>query len=86
MPDLAPSEEVHLGRHSGSAARAGSVPDGHDREPSSDESVLHPATDGCEREAPGADRYSHQCVAVSVTSDATGAYYLYDFLTDGTDQ
>src|SRR5437588_10904617 len=28
--------------------------------------------------------YSHQCVAVSVTSDATGAYYLYDFLTDGT--
>ncbi|MFL6590979.1 MAG: hypothetical protein ACJ8M4_12495 [Chthoniobacterales bacterium] len=27
---------------------------------------------------------SHQCVAVSVTSDATGAYYLYDFLTDGT--
>ncbi|MEA3124951.1 MAG: hypothetical protein QOD67_1970 [Caballeronia sp.] len=28
--------------------------------------------------------YSHQCVAVSTTSDATGAYYLYDFLTDGT--
>src|SRR3954453_8800299 len=27
---------------------------------------------------------SHQCVAVSVTGDATGAYYLYDFLTDGT--
>ncbi len=27
--------------------------------------------------------YSHQCVAVSATSDATGAYYLYDFLTDG---
>src|SRR4051812_42351136 len=27
---------------------------------------------------------SHQCVAVSTTSDATGAYYLYDFLTDGT--
>ncbi len=26
--------------------------------------------------------YSHQCVAVSATSDATGAYYLYDFLTD----
>ena len=25
---------------------------------------------------------SHQCVAVSQTSDATGAYYLYDFLTD----
>ncbi|MEY2502551.1 MAG: hypothetical protein QOI07_2885 [Verrucomicrobiota bacterium] len=31
-----------------------------------------------------AGSYSHQCVAVSVTSDATGAYYLYDFLTDGT--
>jgi hypothetical protein len=29
-----------------------------------------------------AGSYSHQCVAVSVTSDATGAYYLYDFLTD----
>jgi len=28
--------------------------------------------------------YSHLCVAVSETSDATGAYYLYDFLTDGT--
>ncbi len=28
--------------------------------------------------------FSHQCVAVSVTADATGAYYLYDFLTDGT--
>ncbi|HEX4630181.1 MAG TPA: hypothetical protein VH188_04385 [Chthoniobacterales bacterium] len=28
--------------------------------------------------------YSHQCVAVSTTSDATGDYYLYDFLTDGT--
>lgn len=27
---------------------------------------------------------SHQCVAVSTTSDATGDYYLYDFLTDGT--
>ncbi|HWY51293.1 MAG TPA: dockerin type I domain-containing protein [Chthoniobacterales bacterium] len=27
---------------------------------------------------------SHQCVAVSQTQDATGAYYLYDFLTDGT--
>ena len=26
--------------------------------------------------------YSHQCVAVSTTSDATGDYYLYDFLTD----
>ena len=28
--------------------------------------------------------YSHQCVAVSTTTDATGDYYLYDFLTDGT--
>jgi hypothetical protein len=28
--------------------------------------------------------YSHQCVAVSTTSDALGSYYLYDFLTDGT--
>lgn len=27
---------------------------------------------------------SHQCVAVSVTSDATGEYYLYDFVTDPT--
>ncbi|MGI8438226.1 MAG: dockerin type I domain-containing protein [Chthoniobacterales bacterium] len=26
--------------------------------------------------------YSHQCVAVSVTGDATGEYYLYDFVTD----
>ncbi|CAN5620967.1 hypothetical protein BH20VER1_BH20VER1_04910 [soil metagenome] len=26
--------------------------------------------------------YSHQCFAVSVTSDATGEYYLYDFETD----
>ena len=26
--------------------------------------------------------YSHQCIAVSTTSDATGEYYLYDFLTD----
>ena len=25
---------------------------------------------------------SHQCFAVSTTSDATGEYYLYDFLTD----
>ena len=25
---------------------------------------------------------SHQCFAVSTTSDATGDYYLYDFLTD----
>ena len=27
---------------------------------------------------------SHQCVAVSQTQDATGAYYLYDFVTDTT--
>ena len=27
--------------------------------------------------------FSHQCVAISQTGDATGAYYLYDFLTDG---
>jgi hypothetical protein len=27
---------------------------------------------------------SHQCVAVSLTGDATGSYYVYDFLTDGT--
>ncbi|HSY50310.1 MAG TPA: IPT/TIG domain-containing protein [Thermoanaerobaculia bacterium] len=26
--------------------------------------------------------FSHQCVAVSLTSDATGAWYLYDFVTD----
>jgi hypothetical protein len=26
--------------------------------------------------------FSHQCVAVSQTEDATGAYYLYDFVTD----
>jgi hypothetical protein len=26
--------------------------------------------------------FSHQCVAVSVSGDATGAYYLYDFVTD----
>jgi hypothetical protein len=26
--------------------------------------------------------YSHQCIAVSTTSDATGEYYLYDFVTD----
>ncbi|HEY4640473.1 MAG TPA: hypothetical protein VII75_03950, partial [Thermoanaerobaculia bacterium] len=31
-----------------------------------------------------AGSFSHQCVAVSVTGDATGAYYTYDFLTDGT--
>jgi hypothetical protein len=29
-----------------------------------------------------AGSFSHQCVAVSVTGDATGAYYTYDFLTD----
>jgi hypothetical protein len=29
-----------------------------------------------------AGSYSHQCVAVSTTSDATGEYYLYDFTTD----
>jgi len=28
--------------------------------------------------------FSHQCVAVSQTQDATGAYYLYDFVTDTT--
>ena len=28
--------------------------------------------------------FSHQCVAVSETQDATGAYYLYDFVTDAT--
>jgi hypothetical protein len=26
--------------------------------------------------------FSHQCVAVSATEDATGSYYLYDFVTD----
>jgi len=31
-----------------------------------------------------AGSFSHQCIAVSVTGDATGAYYLYDFLTDPT--
>src|SRR6266576_3032349 len=31
----------------------------------------------------GADpEFSHQCVAVSQTEDATGAYFLYDFVTD----
>ena len=29
-----------------------------------------------------AGSYSHQCFAVSTTSDATGEYYLYDFVTD----
>jgi IPT/TIG domain len=28
--------------------------------------------------------YSHQCVAISATSDALGAYYLYDFVTDAS--
>jgi hypothetical protein len=28
--------------------------------------------------------FSHQCVAVSQTQDATGSYYLYDFVTDAT--
>src|SRR4051794_21291657 len=28
--------------------------------------------------------FSHQCVAVSVTGDATGSYFLYDFVTDAT--
>src|SRR5947208_3631920 len=31
-----------------------------------------------------AGSYSHQCVAVSLTDDAIGSYYLYDFLTDST--
>jgi hypothetical protein len=30
----------------------------------------------------GVGSASHQCMAVSQTSDATGAYYLYDFVTD----
>jgi hypothetical protein len=30
----------------------------------------------------GTTDYSHQCIAVSTTSDATGEYYLYDFQTD----
>ncbi|MEO7918415.1 MAG: hypothetical protein ABIT01_03065, partial [Thermoanaerobaculia bacterium] len=28
--------------------------------------------------------FSHQCIAVSETQDATGAYFLYDFVTDAT--
>ena len=28
--------------------------------------------------------FSHECVAVSQTEDATGAYYLYDFVTDSS--
>src|SRR5207253_8158405 len=34
--------------------------------------------------AAGQTNYSHQCFAISATSDATGEYYLYDFLTDAT--
>ena len=30
----------------------------------------------------GSPDFSHQCVAVSQTEDATGAYFLYDFVTD----
>jgi hypothetical protein len=30
----------------------------------------------------GSPDFSHQCVAVSQTEDATGAYYVYDFVTD----
>jgi hypothetical protein len=30
----------------------------------------------------GSPDFSHQCVAVSATSDALGSYYLYDFVTD----
>jgi hypothetical protein len=30
----------------------------------------------------GSPDFSHQCVAVSQTEDATGEYYLYDFVTD----
>jgi IPT/TIG domain/Dockerin type I domain len=29
--------------------------------------------------------FSHQCVAVSLTDDATGSWYLYDFVTGATD-
>src|SRR5450830_1585539 len=32
----------------------------------------------------GSPNASQQCVAVSQTSDATGAWYLYDFVTDAT--
>jgi hypothetical protein len=31
-----------------------------------------------------AGSFSHQCFAVSATSDALGSYYLYDFVTDTT--
>ncbi len=34
--------------------------------------------------AGGTGTYSHQCIAVSTTQDATGEYYLYDFETDKT--
>ena len=30
----------------------------------------------------GSPDFSHQCVAVSQTEDATGEYFLYDFVTD----
>ena len=30
----------------------------------------------------GSPDFSHECVAVSQTDDATGGYYLYDFVTD----
>jgi hypothetical protein len=30
----------------------------------------------------GSPDFSHECVAVSQTEDATGAYYVYDFVTD----
>lgn len=29
-----------------------------------------------------AGMFSHQCIAISATQDATGEYYLYDFITD----
>jgi hypothetical protein len=34
--------------------------------------------------AGGDTTYSHQCIAVSTTEDATGEYYVYDFVTDQT--
>ena len=34
--------------------------------------------------AGGDTSYSHECVAVSTTEDATGEWYVYDFLTDQT--
>jgi hypothetical protein len=34
--------------------------------------------------AGGDTSYSHQCIAVSTTEDATGEYYVYDFETDKT--